>query len=139
MENNNPAVSSSLKVIVMGSACVIISSLTKEEIRTFLDFRPESLKMTDSDGFDLFCVDLDEEGPGALSASAAVFGATASADGKATITLVLDPTCPDMVDLIRKKLGLPLMYLRQIEEQLRAQLPEVEAARKELLDSIVTL
>ena len=125
------------KVVIMGLACVVKSSMTLEELRHIRDNYPELLEMHDEKNEVIFTLELDEDGPGSLEKDGAVFSRATTADGKATMTILLDPeAADDRLALVRKLLGLPLQRLMQMEEKIAEQLPEVEKDRAEVLANI---
>ncbi len=117
------------KAIVMGCACVVISSLTPEEIDRFIKYDPESMVLKKDEGA-VFSIQLDD-GPGSLVEDCATYGKTKSADGKATITILLDPEAEDKVGMVQEKLGPALLKLDELESQIigkKDQLLEKEKA-----------
>ena len=124
------------QAIIVGSSCVIKSTLTPDEIKQLKKLHPETLVMTDEDGEPVFAIDIDEETPGSINKVGACFGNATSADGKATITTVLDPTAENPVDLVYEKLGTALSYLSEMEEQIAEVVPtlaEEEARVKAMI------
>lgn len=124
------------QAIIVGSSCVVKSALTPDEIKQLKKLHPEALVMTDEDGEPMFAIDIDEESPGSINSVGACFGNATSADGKATITIVLDPTLENPVDVVYEKLGTALSYLKDMEEQLAEVIPtlaEEEARVKEMI------
>ncbi|MBR1711001.1 MAG: hypothetical protein IJ719_19585 [Clostridia bacterium] len=126
------------KAVVMGCACVIFSSLTPDEIRTFKNLHPEALKMTDEEKNVIFSIGIDD-GPGHISEEAAVFSSVTSADGKATITVLLDPSVENPVTLVEEKIGCPLMHLIEQEEKLMELLPKLSDEKKAISQHITQL
>ncbi len=125
------------KAVVMGCACVIFSSLTPDEIKRFKTFHPEALKMKDEDdGSMVFSIDI-ENGAGSLLPEAATFSNVTSADGKATITVLLDPDIEDPMGAVKDRLGKPLMNLIEMEEQLMKMLPNLKE-EEEKIDAQIT-
>ncbi len=114
------------RVLIAGSACVVFSRLTPEDINLFKSLRPESLMMSEKDSDEIaFSLDIRDEEPGSLTEDQALFSTIPSADGKATITILLDPSCKDRQGLVEKKLGPSLRLLSDLEDKLLSQLPEV--------------
>lgn len=103
------------KVVIMGSACVIISSLTPEDVDRYKNYHPEALTMVDEDDAEVFALDIDN-GPGRLSNEKAVLSRAKSSDGKATITILLNPEEEDKVTLVQKRLGAALLRLEDMEK-----------------------
>ena len=104
------------KAVVMGCACVVFSELTRETVERFRRYEPEALIMEDENG-NTFTLDLDD-GPGSLTEDHAVLSRTTSEDGRATITLLLDPEAPDKLCMAREKLGPAMIKLEAMEKQL---------------------
>ena len=120
------------QAIVVGSSCVVKSTLTPAEIKRIKKFHPEALMMDDEDGDPIFAVDIDETMPGSINNNGACFGNATSQDGKATITVVLDPAVENTEDLVYDKLGRALMYLKEMEEHIAEILPELDTEEREI-------
>lgn len=106
------------RAVVMGCACVITSRLTVEQIEKFKRYMPEMFVMVDEEGETVFTLDIDSETPGMLSKDKAVYSTTKTPDGKATITIVIDPDAEDKAELVKKHFGTPLLMLDEIENAL---------------------
>ncbi len=121
-----------MKVIVAGCACVVFSELTPEEIERFKRYQPDALTMCDkSNPENTFTSDIDD-GPGKLEDSTAVFSRTKSVEGKATITILLDPEEEDKPAMVRQNLGPALIRLRELEAALLNRLDGLAEAEKEV-------
>ena len=127
------------QAIVVGSACVVKSSLTPDEIKQLKKFHPESLTMTDEDGEPVFAIDIDEETPGSINKYGATFGNATGEDGKATITIVLDPSTENAADLVYEKLGHALALLGELEEGLAEVIPTLAEEERRIRAMIVTM
>lgn len=117
--------------VIQGSACIVTSGMTAEQIKRYKKFHPEALVMYDEDDEPVFAMSYDEEGPGSIDNNGAVFGAAVDAEGHATITVLLDPTSENLEELVFDKLGRALLNLNDLEEQLLegiGKLDEEEAA-----------
>jgi len=108
-----------IKAIVMGCACLVVSSMTPEEIERFELFNPTAIILEKENGKS-FSIQLDE-GPGSLTNDCASFSRTTTADGKATITILLDPDADDKLALVQKQIGPSLLKLNELEEQMMVQ------------------
>ena len=118
------------RAVVMGCACVITSRLTVEEIQNFKHYHPEALTMVDENDKAVFSIDINEN-PGSLEDRKAVYSTTKTPDGKATITIVLDPDAEDKVELVRKHLGAALLRLEELEDSLLTKIGDLnEEVRK---------
>ena len=109
------------KAVVFGCACVIISELTPEDVKRYQLYQPDMLTLADES----YKVDLDDDGPGCICDDRASLSKTTSADGKATITVLLDPENDDKTELVRAKIGPCLVKLDRLENQLLAGLEEI--------------
>lgn len=127
------------QAIVVGSSCVVKSALTPAEIKRIKQFHPEALVMDDENGEPMFAIDIDEEMPGSINNNGACFGNATSNDGKATITVVLDPTAESTEDLVYERIGRALMHLRKMEEHLAEILPELDTEEREICSMITRL
>ncbi len=106
------------KALVVGCACVIFSELTPEEIDRFKQYKPEALKLVDEENpEDIFTLDIDDT-PGHIEETEAVYSRTKSANGKATITILLDPEEENKLELAQKKIGRMLLKLQKLEKKL---------------------
>jgi len=128
-----------MKVIIAGCACVVFSELTPEEIERFKRYRPDALTMCDeSNPENTFTMDIDD-GPGKLEDSTAVFSRTKSAEGKATITVLLDPEEEDKLSMVRENLGLGLIRLRELEAALLNRRDELADAEKKVNEMLTLM
>lgn len=127
-----------MKVIVAGCACVVFSELTPEEIERFKRYQPDALTMCDeSNPENTFTMDIDD-GPGKLEDSTAVFSRTKSVEGKATITILLDPEEEDKPAMVRQNLGPALIRLRELESALLSRMDGLADAEKKV-NAMLTL
>ena len=118
------------KAVVMGCVCVVVSSLTPEEMKRFACYYPEAMTLKGMN----FSLRLDD-GPGSLSEEEARFSRTTTADGKATITILLDPDVEDKAAFVRERIGSALLKLDMLEKQMvgmKEELEETENAASEL-------
>ena len=121
-------------VTLMGCACVVVSSLEPEQIERYMWLDPEALTMTDDSG-NGFRISVDD-GPGRLENDEAVFSRVKTAEGKATITILLDPDIEDKKKAVLKDLGPALLKLDELEKRLLGRenrLQEMEDRMKALL------
>lgn len=125
------------QAIVVGSSCVIKSTLTPADIKRIKKFHPEALVMEDEDGDPVFAIDIDETGPGSINENGACFGNAVSTDGKATITVVIEPTVENPIDLVYERLGRALLCLKDMEEQLAETIPDLETEEREIRSMII--
>lgn len=118
------------RAVVMGCACVVTSRLTVEQIENFKYYMPEMLTMVDEDGKPVFTVDIGDE-PGCLEENKAVYSNTKTPDGKATITILIDPDEEDKPGVIRKYFGVALLRLEEFEQRMLSNLDDLsEVIRK---------
>ena len=125
------------KVIVIGCACVVVSSLTPEEIRRFERFDPGATVLEKEDGT-TFSIRVDE-GSGSLMEDVATYSLTATAEGKATITILIEPEVEDKAALVKKKLGAALLKLDELEKRMQEKkgaLAEMENMAGELITQL---
>lgn len=125
------------QAIVVGSSCVVKSTLTPAEIKRIKKFHPEALVMDDENGEPVFAIDINEATPGSINENGACFGNATSTDGKATITVVLDPAAENTIDLVYERLGRALMYLKEMENHLAEVLPDLDTKEREIRSMIV--
>ena len=103
------------RAVVMGCACVVTSRLTVEQIENFKHYMPEMLTMVDEEGKPVFTVDIGDEA-GRLENDKAVYSNTKMPDGKATITILIDPDEEDKPGIVKKHFGIALLRLEEIEQ-----------------------
>ena len=127
------------QAIVVGSSCVVKSTLTPADIKRIKKFHPEALVMDDEDGEPVFAIDIDETMPGSINNNGACFGSATSTDGKATITIVLDPAAENTAELVYERLGRALMYLKEMEEHIAEVLPDLDTEEREIRSMIVQM
>ena len=113
------------RAVVMGCACVITSRMTVEQIEKYVVYHPEALCLVDEDDKTVFEVAL-EDGPGHIEAHKAGYSRTKTPDGRATITVVIDPEAEDKSALVLKHFGKALMHLEELEDQLLKRAGELE-------------
>ena len=127
------------QAFVIGSSCVIKSTLTPADIKRIKKFHPEARVMDDEDGDPVFAIDIDENTPGSINNNGACFGSATSEDGKATITIVLDPAAENTVDLVYERLGRALMYLKEMEDHIAEVLPDLDTEEREIRSMITRM
>ena len=119
------------RAVVRGCACVITSRLTVEEIENYKHYHPDALTMVDEDDKAVFSIDIDEN-PGSLEDRKAVYSNTKTPDGKATITIVLDPDAEDKAELVRKHLGAALLRLEKLEDSLLSKTDDLKEEMRKI-------
>jgi len=105
------------KAFLAGSMCVIISSLSADEIKHTKDTNPELLQLLDKAGEPCFALDI-EDGYGSIKEYGAVYGSQVTREGKVTITLLLNPAEQDLRGLVQTRLGAALGQLARLERRL---------------------
>ena len=106
------------KAVVMGCACVVVSSLTPEQIESAKRYAPEVLNLTDETGEEVYSLDIEKGQPGRVDDDEAVYSECKTADGKATITILIDPEGEDKARMVQEQLGASLLKLHRLEEQI---------------------
>lgn len=127
------------QAIVVGSSCVVKSTLTPDQIKLVKKMHPEALVMYDDNDEMCFRLDIDETTPGSINTYGACFGNATSSDGKATITVVIDPAAEDAADVVYEKIGRALLYLKELEEQLTEILPQMDREEREIRSMIIRM
>lgn len=127
------------KVIIAGNACVLLSALMLDEIKELRQNHPEALFLKDGMGKTILTIDLDQDSAGHVAEDQVVFGPTTSREGKATITLLIDPEEEDIVGMIREKIGDSLMKLTELENRITGSPGKQAEAGKPLKSEIVWL
>lgn len=127
------------QAFIMGSSCVIKSRLSPEQIGLVKKYHPEKLCLYNEEGEALFKIDVDGTSPGSINKNGACFGNATTPEGKATITIVLDPAVEDTVELVRDKLGYALTCLKTMESKILEVIPEIEQEEAEIRSMIVKI
>ena len=107
-----------VRAIVNGATCVVYSSLKKDELKWIKAHYPDILRVIGEDGQPSFEVTVDDTMPGSVEDNLVVFGAPVSAEGYATITILVDPEAENVEDLVMEKFREPLQHLAEIEESI---------------------
>lgn len=113
---------------------VLTSTLKKEDIDLVKKYRPEALKIKDSEGNDVFAMSYSE-GKSGVSKFGITFGGTGKT-GYAIVVGNLPATLPAGVsakDYVADEVGSALAYINKLE----ASLPEVVAAIKSERNTLV--
>ena len=142
MENENmisEMIGTEARALLMGCACVVKSMLTPEEIEKFCIYHPEALVMKNEAGEEVFKIDLDGEIPGCITKEAAVFSKVKTVDGKATITVIIDPECEDRKTALLETVGPGLRVLDEMERQLVKMLPDLAEEEKKAWEMFAQL
>jgi len=127
-----------MKAVVVGCACVVFSDLTPEQIESFKSYQPHALTMSDENSLEeIFSLDIDD-GPGHLEDDGAVYSRTKSAEGKATMTILVDPEHEDKLTVVQNELGRALLKLQKMEQMLLGKLDSL-AETEEKAKSLITL
>lgn len=125
--------------VVTGSALVITSSATPEQLKTMKKYRPQALKLFDGEGSakkEIFMVSI---GPGAgfISKDGAVFSERTNKNGKATITMDVPEDVADVKEWAADMLGVSILNLRKTEKQFAAMLADVQKEKEAVAAAIV--
>lgn len=125
--------------VVTGSALVITSSATPEQLKTMKKYRPQALKLFDGEGSakkEVFMVSI---GPGAgfISKDGAVFSERTNKHGKATITMDIPEDVADVKEWAADMLGVSILNLRKTEKQFAAMLADVQKEKEAVAAAIV--
>lgn len=113
-------------VKIVGSACVVTSSVKLEDYKLVEKYRPEALKLYDEDNEHevIFAVSTTENEAGSIDKYGAEFGPVASSEGYATITMLIVPG-DDTREVVKEKMGVGLLRLNKIEEGIAAALESI--------------
>lgn len=127
------------KIVVCGSAMVVKSEFSLDELFEVQNYCPEALIVKGGeDGKEpVFRVFAGDEGPGDMDKYGALFtGTSHDGENKATITLPLYGIEGDIKEVIADFAGAPLMYINKIEEGLPDVLKDIKKRREIIKDSI---
>ena len=126
----------SAEIHVLGCAAVVVSAVNLEDWKLIEAHSPESLEIKSDGGNTVFRVRTNC-GPGYLAKDCAVFGTPTTADGKATITILLDPDTDDKTGMIQDALADPLMKLIEMEGTVPEIMDKVLRNQKEAATHII--
>lgn len=126
--------------VVNGSAMVITSSATPEQLKTMKKYRPHALKLYEGDGNtkkEVFMVDITK-GDGCISPLGAIFSERTNQAGKATITIPVPQDVENVKEWAADTLGVSILNLRKLEKQFAPMLNDVKA-EKEAVAAAITV
>lgn len=127
-------------VKIVGGACVIESSATLEDLKMLKKFRPNVLSLFEAKGDKkepIFAVGLTN-GAGSICEYGVSFGTVASADGKATVTLMIPEGTTDPKKWAEDRIGVSILHLNKIEEGFEAAIADV-ACEKAAVSAAITV
>lgn len=126
------------KVTIAGKAVVITSDLKFADLENVKKYQPKALAlMGGEDGKEaVFAVSIVPGSTGKVGKFGMEFGEK-SADGFATMTLVVPSGVEDMKEYVADTYGAALMNLAKLEEQLPAVVAGIAADKQAVMDSIV--
>lgn len=132
------------KIVIVGNAVVVTSSLKFDDIVTVAKYRPEALILRDEEKHDIFrieavvkSVESDEDTPtGFLNSYGAEFcGKTRDDDGLATLTMSIGNE-QNIKDVVAETLGTAIIRLNELENQVAEVIGEINADISAVYDSI---
>lgn len=127
---------------IAGSACVIESARTLDEIRLLEKYRPKVLSLFEGEGNkreEVFRVGVAGQGTGSINTYGATFGAQTSAEGKATITMMIPDGTGDVKKWAMDKIGVSILNLNKVEAQFEEAIVSVVAEHDEIENTIVIM
>lgn len=128
-------------VKIVGGACVIESSATLEEIKMLKKFRPNSLTLFEEKGGKkepVFAVGLGN-GAGSICEYGVSFGSVASADGRATVTLMIPEGTAEPKEWAEDRIGVSILHLNKIEEGFEDAIADVGREKAAVSAAITVL
>lgn len=139
-ERKSSAAETSVKprAIAMGCACVVFSGFSPEDLENFKFLHPENLILRDETGNQIFEIDIDD-GPGSIEPDKMIFSHVTSTDGKATITVLLDPEIPDKMNIIQRTIGATLIRLDALEAKLQEKASSLQLEKESLAEQVMLL
>lgn len=128
------------KILIAGSALVIKSGYSLDEIKTLEKYRPKALTIFEEDDkTELFKVGTTK-GDGSIGTFGASFGrSSADDDKKATITIDIPADVTDAKKYAEDTVGVAIVYLNKVEDQIPDALASVEEERAKVRENIVAL
>lgn len=127
-------------ITISGSAIVVKSTLTPDEIALVTKYRPAAAMLYEGEGKEkepVFAIGLTS-GNGSISPLGAQFSrVTTDADGKATITMVGGfAEGEDPRNVVAEAVGTAIIKLNQLEETLPAIIEEIATEKAAVLENI---
>lgn len=114
---------------IAGSACVVESAAKLEDIKLLEKFRPNALKLFEGEGSNkevVFAVGSVKAGSGSINAYGASFGTATTANGKATITMMVPEGTEDPKAWAADKIGVAILQLGKVEQQFAAAIEDTK-------------
>ena len=125
------------KIIVAGSAIVLKSDVTMENIKKLTKYRPAALELRGEKDELLFKVGVAAEGNGSVTPKALYFAPkTFDAEKLATITLEIPAGVTDVKDYAADLLGGAYEQLAKLEAQIGVAVTEVDTFKAEMMERI---
>lgn len=127
------------KLVIAGAAAVLTSDVKLADWNRIQEMSPEALTMVDEDEEPYFKVAVGE-GPGTIGEYGIEFAnETTNQEGKATVTVLLDPEAEDKIALVKKNIGPALLNLIELEKEVPDILKEIEDMEKAIDQNIVLM
>lgn len=129
------------KIKIAGRACVVESAHTLEEIALLEKFRPKALSLFETEGScktEVFKVGTGK-GNGSINAYGASFGGSATAGGKAVITMMIPESVADPKKWAEDAIGVAILNLNKVEGQFEAALAEVQEEQASVRENITVI
>lgn len=121
---------------VAGKAVVVESAFSPDAIKLVAKHRPKALSLFE-DKEEVFKVTIGA-GSGDISQWGAVYGAATTADGKATITMLMPDGVTDPKAWVADKVSTAILKLKKVEDNLPGVIAEIEA-ELEAINSNITI
>ena len=123
------------KVICVGNAVVLVSSMKFEDILKIKKYRPDALTVKDEDGNQVYAITATC-GNGAIGKYGAEFGGKPhDEDGFATITMLTDAD-GDIKEYLVDTLGAAIKHINDIESKAADVIAEIDADRAAIAEAI---
>jgi hypothetical protein len=114
-----------------GAAAILTSAIKLDDWKRVEKFAPEALKIVDEEGETLFKV-MTGVGPGSVNDYGVCFGAHASAEGNATVTILFDDEVEDKLAAVKEVAGQALLDLNEIEGDIPTLLKDIADKEAEI-------
>lgn len=123
----------------IGNVVHIISELKLEDIKLIRKYRPQALSLreeVDGKQVPVFSIGVAKNDGGTVNKAGITFGSVATAEGNAMVSLVNEGNLS--VDEIKDAIGLPMLKLKKLEEQLGDIKDEI-VAEKAQIDELINV
>lgn len=127
------------RINVSGCAAVVVSDVKLDDWKRIAKMDPDSLALIDEETEEVMFRVCTGEGPGSMNENGVMFGTAVDGEGKATVTILLDPQAEDKLEMIRDSVGRALLDLNALEAEVPTILEQINEMEKQINDCITVM